>query len=44
MPALPDMSKAAVLKRQEMTEAAAAKRAAEPPPAPVTKVRIAKSR
>jgi hypothetical protein len=44
MPKLPDMSPAAVKKRQQLTEAAQAQRAKEPPPPPVVKVRIAKPR
>lgn len=45
MPALPDMSNAAVLKRQAMTKAAKAARDKAPPPAPpAPKIRIAKGR
>jgi hypothetical protein len=45
MPALPDMSNAAVLKRQAMTKAAKAAAAKTPPPAPAApKPRIAKGR
>ena len=44
MPALPDMSNAAVLKRQAMTKAAKAARPKEPVTPPPPKPRIAKGR
>jgi len=44
MPKLPNMSAAAVMKRKMITKRQKAERAKEPAPAPVVKVRIAKSR
>jgi hypothetical protein len=44
MPKLPDMSAAAVKKRQAMTLARKAEQAKEPPPVHVVKIRMAKPR
>jgi hypothetical protein len=44
MPKLPDMSAAAVKKRQAMTKAAELARSKEPVPVPVVKIRMAKPR
>ena len=44
MPKLPDMSAAAVKKRQVLTLARQAEKAKEPPPVHVVKIRMAKPR
>jgi hypothetical protein len=44
MPKLPDMSAAAVKKRQVLTLARKAEKAKEPPPVHVVKIRMAKPR
>ncbi len=44
MPKLPDMSAAAVKKRQVLTLARKAEKAKEPPPVRVVKIRMAKPR